>query len=140
MIQEVSFEGEAAINLENISNEKINDFYKYNISNEENILIIKLNDFIREIIDDIRLKISNDIISAKFHNTIVEITNDMARKISNINVVALSGGVFQNKILLEKTVKKLEESGFNVYTNKIIPCNDSGISLGQLVIANEMFI
>ena len=62
------------------------------------------------------------------------------RKISNINVVALSGGVFQNKILLEKTVKKLEESGFNVYTNKIIPCNDSGISLGQLVIANEMFI
>ena len=45
-----------------------------------------------------------------------------------------------NKILLEKTVKKLEESGFNVYTNKIIPCNDSGISLGQLVIANEMFI
>lgn len=143
LIQEVSFEGEAAINLENISNEKINDFYKYNISNEENILIIKLNDFIREIIDDIRLKISNDIISAKFHNTIVEITNDMAkkiRKISNINVVALSGGVFQNKILLEKTVKKLEESGFNVYTNKIIPCNDSGISLGQLVIANEMFI
>ena len=41
---------------------------------------------------------------------------------------------------LQKTVKKLEESGFNVYTNKIIPCNDSGISLGQLVIANEMFI
>ena len=62
------------------------------------------------------------------------------RKISNINVVALSGGVFQNKILLEKTVKKLERERINVYTNKIIPCNDSGISLGQLVIANEMFI
>ena len=143
LIQEVSFEGEAAINLENISNEKINDFYKYNIINKENILIIKIKDFIRSVVNDIRLNISNDVISAKFHNTIVEITNDMAKKIreiNGINTVVLSGGVFQNKILLEKTVEKLENSGFKVYIHKIIPCNDSGISLGQLVIANELFI
>ena len=63
----------------------------------------------------------------------------MCRLIANehgIKQVALSGGVFQNRLLLRKTVNLLETSGFQVFAHKQVPCNDGGISLGQAVIAN----
>ena len=60
------------------------------------------------------------------------------REKTNINTVVVSGGVFQNEILFKGVVKGLEEYKFNVVTHKIIPCNDSGVSLGQLIIANEL--
>jgi len=79
-------------------------------------------------------------ISMKFHNTIIDMTGYVCREISkkyNINKVALSGGVFQNEILLKGIYKRLKENGFTVLTHKIIPTNDSGISLGQIFIANN---
>jgi hydrogenase maturation protein HypF len=65
--------------------------------------------------------------------------NEMCHLIANetaITQVALSGGVFQNRLLLRKTVGLLERSGFQVLTHRQVPCNDGGISLGQAVIAN----
>jgi hydrogenase maturation protein HypF len=65
--------------------------------------------------------------------------NEMCQLIANetaITQVALSGGVFQNRLLLRKTVSSLERSGFQVLTHRQVPCNDGGISLGQAVIAN----
>ncbi|GAH12059.1 unnamed protein product, partial [marine sediment metagenome] len=50
--------------------------------------------------------------------------------------VALSGGVFQNRLLLRKTINLLENNGFQVFTHRQVPCNDGGIALGQAVIAN----
>jgi len=50
------------------------------------------------------------------------------------NTVCLSGGVFQNKILTERTINLLKEDGFNIYTHNALPPNDGGISLGQLVV------
>jgi hydrogenase maturation protein HypF len=55
----------------------------------------------------------------------------------NIKKVALSGGVFHNEILLKGIYEKLTNQGFEVLTHKLVPTNDSGISLGQLVIANN---
>ena len=51
--------------------------------------------------------------------------------------VALSGGVFQNRLLAAKAVAGLEAAGFLVYTHRQLPCNDGGISLGQAVIAHH---
>jgi hydrogenase maturation protein HypF len=65
--------------------------------------------------------------------------NEMCHLIADetgIRQVALSGGVFQNRLLLRKTVSLLESSGFRVFTHRHVPCNDGGISLGQAVIAN----
>jgi hydrogenase maturation protein HypF len=65
--------------------------------------------------------------------------NQMCQMIASetgINQVALSGGVFQNRLLLRKTVGLLEKSSLQVFTHKQVPCNDGGISLGQAVIAN----
>lgn len=50
--------------------------------------------------------------------------------------MALSGGVFQNRLLLRLTIEALEREGFDVLTHRLVPCNDGGISLGQAVIAN----
>jgi hydrogenase maturation protein HypF len=55
---------------------------------------------------------------------------------TGIKQVALSGGVFQNRLLLRKAVPLLESADFSVLTHKQVPCNDGGISLGQAVIAN----
>ncbi|CAH2213923.1 Acylphosphate phosphohydrolase (modular protein) [Tepidibacter aestuarii] len=86
------------------------------------------------------IKHSDSVISKKFHNTVIDFSVKMCTIIAqnyNIHKVALSGGVFQNEILLKGIYEKLASEGFKVYTHKLIPCNDSGICVGQVVIANE---
>jgi hydrogenase maturation protein HypF len=80
------------------------------------------------------------LISAKFHNTIARIILDVSeniRKETSLNRIVLSGGVFQNKYLLEKALSMLEKEGFITFTNHLVPANDGGISLGQLIIASK---
>ena len=63
----------------------------------------------------------------------------MCRRLSRetgIRKVALSGGVFQNRLLLRLVATALEEAGFEVLTHSEVPANDGGISLGQAVVAN----
>jgi hydrogenase maturation protein HypF len=95
----------------------------------------------RSILDDMP---NSDIslISSKFHNTVAQVILEVSQKIrkdASINKVVLSGGVFQNKYLLEKSTQKLTENRFNVFINHQVPANDGGISLGQLVIASKIF-
>ena len=56
----------------------------------------------------------------------------------NINTVALSGGVFQNNFLLTNSYKELTKNNFKVLIHRKIPCNDGGISVGQIIIAKEL--
>jgi hydrogenase maturation protein HypF len=55
---------------------------------------------------------------------------------TGIKQIALSGGVFQNRLLLKLTAAGLKQAGFQVFTHHLVPCNDGGLSLGQAVIAN----
>ena len=135
-----SFEGEAAINLEMAIVKRSNDFYKFNyIKKDDNIsgensFIIDDIDLFASIIKDILSGKKTDLISARFHNTLAEIILDVSTKTRDrlsINNVALSGGVFQNNYLVDKTFQMLENNNFNVYTNFKVPVNDGGISLGQ---------
>ena len=77
-------------------------------------------------------------IAGKFHNTIVNVivfVSENIRKQNGLNKVVLSGGSFQNRILLEKAEQQLKEKKFTVFTHSGIPSNDGGIALGQLAIA-----
>jgi hydrogenase maturation protein HypF len=56
----------------------------------------------------------------------------------DVNRVSLSGGCFQNKILLEDSISQLENVDFVVYHHKQVPTNDGGIALGQAVIAGAI--
>jgi hydrogenase maturation protein HypF len=125
-----------------VSNEAMSDAeesYLYRIVADQGIRIVRLRDLFSAVIEELGEGVSRERISVKFHNTVAQIINEMCQLIANetaITRVALSGGVFQNRLLLRKTVSLLERSGFQVFTHKQVPCNDGGISLGQAVIAN----
>lgn len=132
-IQHISnYEGQAAMMLEFSADTTVTDVYPFDIIHNE-IFIIDYGEMIKSIINDINLKVSIDIISAKFHNTL----NDTICKIAELSdekKIILSGGVFQNIILLEGTIKKLIKKGLKPYWHQRIPTNDGGISLGQIAI------
>lgn len=140
-MDEVSFEGEAAIYLENLANKyKSNEKYNYDITLYGKEYIVEYNTIIKEILLDIKSEKSKECIARKFHNTVIRFSKEICLLIRgeyNINKVALSGGVFQNKILLQGLMEALEHANFNVLTHKEIPCNDSGLSIGQLYIGKE---
>jgi hydrogenase maturation protein HypF len=140
---EIDYEGQAAIELEMAAYESVDEVddksYPYSITESDGMNIIQLKELFSAIIEDLYQKASKSCISAKFHNTVAHIIFDMCRLIGNdsgINRVALSGGVFQNRLLFRKVVPLLQSSGFTVFVHNQIPCNDGGISLGQAVIAN----
>ena len=140
---EIDYEGQAAIELEMAAHEKdyanAQENYSYHIVEDKGIRIVQLRDLLSAVIEDLHQGIPKGRISVKFHNTMAQMTNEMCHLIANetgISQVALSGGVFQNRLLSTKTVELLESSGFQVFTHKQVPCNDGGISLGQAVIAN----
>ena len=130
-----TFDSEAPIRLESVINEETDDFYSYMAGKP-----VLFSDTLEEIIRDLPRK-PLSLISAKFHNTIARIILDVAGQIrseTTINKIFLSGGVFQNKYLLEKTLYLLRLNKFEIYTNHYVPANDGGISLGQLVVASKI--
>lgn len=136
-----TYDGEAAINLENILDENIHDYYNYKIVYKDNAYLIEIKDIIREVLMDICNKVKKSIISSKFHNTISKLTCDLVLKLSKsygIKKVILSGGVFQNEHLLNSIYEILIDNGLEVFFNCKIPINDSGISFGQIGIAGEI--
>lgn len=128
-----TFEAEAPMRLENIADKNETRVYSYKLSQ-----VIEFSKMFSEIIDDIKQNLSQGIISAKFHNTVSKAIVEGVKMIgeeTGLNKVVLSGGTFQNRYLLEQTELRLENVGFEVFCNCSIPCNDGGISLGQLAIA-----
>ena len=133
-----SYEGKAAMMLEfAINDNNIRDSYPYEIikeksSESEFTYIVDWAPMIIEIIKEVNKgKTGVDIISVKFHNTLTDIIADISKKIGE-NKIVLSGGCFQNKYLIERTIKVLERKGFQVYWHQRVPTNDGGISLGQI--------
>lgn len=128
-----SFEAEAPMRLESIIDKEMSDAYPYEINS-----IVSFEKTISAIVTDLGNGRSKGAISARFHNTLVHVITDVlcsARNKSGINKIALSGGVFQNRYLLEKTEEALKIANFEVYSHTVVPSNDGGIALGQLAIA-----
>jgi len=155
---EINYEGQAAVELEMAAYPSViarhvpsgareldeaiygaQESYPYRIVEDEGIKNVQLRDLLSAVIEDLHQGIPKGRISVKFHNSVARMINEMCHSIADeigVNQVALSGGVFQNRLLLRKTVSLLESSGFQVFTHRQVPCNDGGISLGQAVIAN----
>ncbi|MEZ5285153.1 MAG: carbamoyltransferase HypF [Vicinamibacterales bacterium] len=95
---------------------------------------------IHAIVDDVRAGVSIGRISARFHDAVARLGLQMARDAratEGVDIVGLSGGVFQNVRLLDRTVALLEADGFRVLTHRLVPPNDGGLSLGQAVYAAQ---
>jgi hydrogenase maturation protein HypF len=134
----INYEGQAAVELEFLSEKKYCGEYNFKIEKNELTFIIHVDEMIKEIISDLRKSVSKEIISSKFHETLAKIVSEgclYIKEKTGLKKVALSGGVFQNITLLEKCIDKLDGSGFEVYIHRNVPTNDGGLCLGQAVIA-----
>jgi hydrogenase maturation protein HypF len=132
----ISYHAQAAIALEQLALKSYEKgSYACNLENG----IIDQRPLIRNIITDLRAGTPKEAIARKFHNTISDIIIDISERLkreTGISTVALSGGVFQNTILLEDVYEKLKERGFTPLIHQMVPTNDGGISLGQIVYSN----
>jgi hydrogenase maturation protein HypF len=138
----IEYEAQAAIDLETIANNAPGEIggYQFSIEEQNGISVINVHDLFASIIKDQKKSTPQAVIAAKFHNTVAQMILQTCQGISTktgLKQVALSGGVFQNRLLLNKSITLLESAGFEVYTHRQVPCNDSGISLGQAAIANS---
>ncbi len=137
----ITYDAQAAIELEDMAEAGITSCYGYRINTNSEPWELDYRDILAGVLADLDCRVPASAISAKFHNTIAAAAADMVlrlREIHKVNDVVLSGGVFENRYLLEDLHRRLKDSGFSVFFNEQIPINDSGISVGQLVIADSI--
>ncbi len=136
----ITFEAQSAMALEFLcGNETVINSKPYTFEIKNNT--ININPIIIEISKDIQKGVKPQVISQKFHKTIIDFTLASvqgASKISGLNKVVLSGGVMQNRILLNGLIEVLTRNNFTVYSPRNLSPNDSSISVGQVMIANRI--
>jgi hydrogenase maturation protein HypF len=131
--QRASFEGQAAMELEFSADVGLRDAYPFTLTDKIPV-VIDWEPAIRGALGDIKNGCSRAAISAKFHNMLVQSIVAVARRIGEPTVL-LSGGCFQNRLLLERAIEHLREEKFLPAWHQRIPPNDGGIALGQTVAA-----
>src|SRR5947209_7057194 len=102
--------------------------------------VIETRGIIAGVVDDVLVGRPVEEIAAAFHRTIAEVVVagcTRIREVSGVSAVALSGGTFQNVLLLEQVVELLAGKGFVIYRHRRVPANDGGLALGQAVLASR---
>lgn len=135
--QQVNFEGQAAMELEMAAVQDSVTVYDYAWDTDDAYRILT-EPIIRGVADDVVKGTPIGEISSRFHRTLICLFTDFCVQIGKereLNRVVLSGGVFQNSILLTGLTRALEEKDFKVFSHQLVPTNDGGISLGQAAVA-----
>jgi hydrogenase maturation protein HypF len=133
----VNYEGQAAVELEQRADRREAAAYRARLTSGAG-LVVESDDFVGAAVDDLLAGTDTAVIAARFHNGLADAVVavcETLRETHGLDVVALSGGVFQNLLLLERAVAGLEDAGFRVLVHAAVPPNDGGISLGQAAIA-----
>ncbi|MGZ9234348.1 MAG: carbamoyltransferase HypF [Anaerolineales bacterium] len=138
---DIAYAAQAAIEMEVLAKPLVLAAkpYPYVIEESPGGILIRLRELLCSIVEDVQANSSIGMIGARFHKTGAKIAVDIckrARAKTDLNEVALSGGVWQNQILLDLVRDGLRREGFIVYFHKQIPTNDGGLALGQAMIAN----
>jgi hydrogenase maturation protein HypF len=132
--QTANYEAQAAIELEALADQDETGAYPFAIEGK----LLDPGPMFQALLSDLRADVPLPTLSARFHNTMANLMHQVCQKVraeTGIAEVALSGGVWQNMTLLEKSIRPLSRDGFTVYLHHQVPTNDGGISLGQAVIA-----
>ena len=136
--QKLEFEAQAAMALQHCADAPDDGGeYPFSLEEEEGILVVDWEPMVRGILEDMSRDLKPGAVSARFHNTLAGIVLAVAR-IAGEHTVALSGGCFQNQLLLEKTCSLLEGEGFRPVHHSRLPANDGGIAPGQVLAALDI--
>jgi hydrogenase maturation protein HypF len=141
------FEGQGAMELEALA-ESWPPFaddppYSFEITEQESDRLLYLDSLPmwQALLEDLQRQSPAAQIAARFHYGLANAIHEMVARIrstsagASLNTIALSGGCFQNKLLLEELVRLLEADGLNCLVHKKVPTNDGGLALGQAAIA-----
>ena len=138
----ITHESQAAMELEAVADENLpGESYDFQLTGEntnQSLLQIDFSPAVRQIAADLQAGHPLSAISTKFHYTMVSSFAAAAKKISEetcVKKIVLSGGVFNNDMILNQMIALLEKYQFTVYTHTQVPAGDGGISLGQAVVA-----
>ena len=134
---QVNFEGQAAMELEMLAASDSDSIYDFDWLAGERIQILTAP-IIRGVVQDVQNGLSIAQISIKFHNTLIALFTEICvgvRRDCDLNRVVLSGGCFQNSILLSGMIHELASRDFEVFAHQRVPTNDGGIALGQALVA-----
>jgi hydrogenase maturation protein HypF len=135
-----TYEGQAAVELELAAEGPAREGYPFWLRPETEGWVVETREIVGGIVDDLLSGLSAGTISSKFHRTMAEVVVagcEKIRETGGANAVALSGGTFQNMLLLEQVEELLAGKGFEVYRHRRVPTNDAGLSLGQAVLADR---
>jgi hydrogenase maturation protein HypF len=128
-------EAEGPMELERVSDASVRGSYDFEIAREGDMLVLDAARTMRGLMKEPFARVA----AAKFHNTVAEMIASsckLLRRRHHVKKVVLSGGVFQNRLLLKKARELLAKSDFKIYSSVNVPTNDSGIPIGQAAIAN----
>lgn len=138
----VTFESQAAMALEALSTPGEGKGYGVDVQTDETgMLVMDFSRAILGMVDDLASGLSISFLGGKFHNTVVDGFVRSAARVgeqAHISKAVLSGGVFNNRIVLRKMTDGLRDLGFTVYSHTRVPCGDGGISLGQAAVAGAI--
>ncbi len=137
----VEYEGQAAIEMEALLHRdfRIAKPFEYVIEESEGCLLVDYRPLVRELVRELSKPV-HDVteLSRRFHSTVVDIIGEVCKRLVEhfgITQIVLSGGVFCNEFILINALNSLESHGFKAYCHQLVPTNDGGISLGQVVVA-----
>lgn len=100
--------------------------------------VVDTRPILRAVVRDAERGVDPGVIARRFHRTMAEVVGGVCARLraaTGIATVTLSGGVFQNALLLGEASERLTADGFRVYQHRAVPANDGGLSLGQLAVA-----
>lgn len=135
----VAFEGQAAMELEMIADGQVRESYPFQWAGS-GVKQVDVPLIIQSIVEDILRGTPAFIISRRFHETLIALWAALCAEIrteTGLDRVVLSGGCFQNVLLLEGLTAALQQQAFAVYSHQLVPTNDGGISLGQAIVAGS---
>jgi len=131
----VTYEGQAAVELEQLAAAGCRDAYPVPAGAG---LRGATRPLVWAMVDDVRRGAPPDVVAVRFHNGLADATVAAARDAASqegLSVVALSGGVFQNVVLLQRVLSGLAAAGLRVLVHRQVPPNDGGLCLGQAAVA-----
>ncbi|MDQ5814692.1 MAG: carbamoyltransferase HypF [Actinomycetota bacterium] len=132
----VTYEGQAAAELEQVADPAVDMAYDCPVA----LGIIDGVGLVRWVVEDLVAGVDVPTVAASFHNGLalgLARACEEVRRGTGLSTVALSGGAFQNVVLLTRAAAELETRGFEVLTHRRVPPNDGGLSLGQAVVAQQ---
>ena len=137
--QSITYEAQAAIELETLADTAELGYYPWRIDGEE----INMKPIIESILNDLENCIGKDVIAARFHNTVAQLALNIAQNIRQdfgINHFVLSGGVWQNQLLLERTLLLFKNEGLQALIHQQLSPNDGCVAFGQALITAYKYL